>query len=47
MGFKQVFDNLTVKHMDVLRIQSLVAYVLNHCFWAYSMLRNLESDRKK
>ena len=37
MGFKQVFDNLTVKHMDVL----------NHCFWAYSMLRNLETDRKK
>ena len=49
MGFKQVFDNLTVKHMDVLRkqIQSLADYVLNHCFWAYSMLRNLENDRKK
>ena len=34
MGFKHVFDNLTVKHMDALRkkIQSLVAYALNHCF---------------
>ena len=49
MGFKQVFDNLTVKHMDVLRkqIQSLADYALNHCFGAYSMLRNLENDRKK
>ena len=37
MGFKQVFDNLTVKHMDALRkqIQSLADFVLNHCFWAY------------
>ena len=28
------FDNLTVKHMDGLQkqIQSLVDYVLNHCF---------------
>ena len=35
MGFKQVFDNLTVKHMDALRkqIQSLADFVLNHCFW--------------
>ena len=34
MGFKQVFDTLTVKHMDALRkqIQSLTDYVLNHCF---------------
>ena len=34
MGFKQVFDNLTVKHMDALRnqIQPLIDYVLNHCF---------------
>ena len=49
MGFKQVFDNLTVKHIDVLRkqIQSLTDYVLNHCFWTYAMLRNLENDRKK
>ena len=33
-GFKQVFDNLTVKHMDALRkqIQSLADFVLNHCF---------------
>ena len=40
MGFKQVFDNLTVKHMDALRkqIQSLADYVLNHCFWTYAML---------
>ena len=48
MGFKQVFDNLTVKHMDALRkqIQSLADYVLNHCFWTYAMLRNLENDCK-
>ena len=34
VGFKQVFDNLTVKHMDALRkqIQSLADFVLNHCF---------------
>ena len=49
MGFKQVFDNLTVKHMDALRkqIQSLADYVLNHCFWTYAMLGNLQNDRKK
>ena len=40
MGFEQVFDNLTFKHMDALvkQIQSLVDYVLNHCFWSYAML---------
>ena len=40
MGFEQFFDNLTVKHMDALRkqIQSLVDYVLNHCFGTYAML---------
>ena len=34
MGFKQVFDNLFVKHVDALRkqIQSVTDYVLNHCF---------------
>ena len=34
MGFKQVFDNLFVKHMDALRkqIQSLLDYFLNHMF---------------
>ena len=39
VGFKQVFDNLTVKHMDALRkqIQSLADFVLNHCFWTYVM----------
>ena len=39
LGFKQVFDNLTVKYMDALRkqIQSLADYVLNHCFWTYAM----------
>ena len=49
MGFKQVFDNLTVKHMDVLRkqMQSLADYVLNHCFCTYAMSKNLEDDRKK
>ena len=40
MGFEQVFDNLTFKHMDSLRkkIQSLVDYVLSHCFWTYAVL---------
>ena len=49
MGFKQVFDNLTVKQMDVLRkqIQSLADYVLNNCFWTYAMLKNSENDCKK
>ena len=47
MGFKQVFDNLTVKHMDALKkqIQSLADFVLNR--WTYAMLRNFENDRKK
>ena len=33
--YKQVFDNLTAKHMDALRkqIQSLNDYVLNLPFW--------------
>ena len=49
MGFKQVLDNLAFKHIDALRkqIQSLADYVLNHCFWTYAMLKNLENDRKK
>ena len=49
MGFTQAFDNLTVKHMDALRkqIQSLTDFVLNHCFWAYAMLRNFENDGEK
>ena len=49
MGFTQVFDNLTVKHMDALRkqIQSLADFVLNHCFWTYAMLENFENDCKK
>ena len=49
MGFKQVFDNLTVKHMDALRkqIQSLTDYVLNQCFWTYAMLENFQNDCKK
>ena len=49
MGFQQVFDNLTVKHMDILRkqIQSLADFALNHCFWTYAMLRNFENGRKK
>ena len=47
MGFKQVFDDLTFKHMDALRkqIQSLADYVLNHCFWTF--LGNFQNDRKK
>ena len=42
MGLERVFDKLTFKHMDALReqIQSLVDYVLNHCFWTYAMLSN-------
>ena len=49
MGCKQVFDNLTVKHMDALRkqIQTLVDFVLDHCFWTYAMLGNFQDDRKK
>ena len=49
MGFKQVFDNLTIKHMDALRkqIQSLADFLLNHCFLTYAMLMNFENDRKK
>ena len=41
MGLEQVFDILTVKHMDALReqIQSLVDYVLNHS-------ANFDNDRK-
>ena len=41
MGFVQVFDNLTFKHMDALRkqIQSVADYFLNCCFWTYAMLR--------
>ena len=40
VGFEQVFNNLTFKHMDALRkqIQSLADYILNHCFWIYAML---------
>ena len=47
--FKQVFDNLTVTHMDGSRkqIQCLADFVLNHCFWTYAMLSNFENDRKK
>ena len=43
VGFKQLFNNLTVKHMDTLRkqIQSLTDYVLNHCFLTYAMLRKI------
>ena len=49
MGFKQVFDNLSVKHMDALRkqIQSLADYALNHCFWTYAVLGNFQDDCKK
>ena len=49
VGFKQVFDNQTVKHTYALRkqIQSLADFVLNHCFWTYAMSRNFENDRKK
>ena len=37
MGFEQVFDNLTLELMDAFKkqIQSLVDYVLNHCFSTY------------
>ena len=40
MGFEQVFDHLTFKHMDALReqIRSFVDHVLNCCFWTYAML---------
>ena len=44
MGFEQVFNNPTVNHMDALRkqIQSLVEYLLNHCFWASAMLKGID-----
>ena len=40
LEFGQVFDNLTFKHMDALkeRIQPLVDYVLNYCFWIQAIL---------
>ena len=40
MGAEQVLDSLAFKHMEALRkqIQSLVDYVLNHCFWILAML---------
>ena len=49
VGFKQVFDNLTVKHIDALRkkIQSLADYVLNHCFGLTQCQGTFENDRKK
>ena len=39
MEFEQVFDNLTFEHVDPLRkqMQSLLDYVLNHCFWIPTM----------
>ena len=47
MGFEQVFDSLTFKHMDALRkqIQSLVDYVLNHRFWALPWVPDSLSKR--
>ena len=35
MEFEQVLDSLTFKRMTALRkkIQSVVGYFLNHCFW--------------
>ena len=47
MGFKQVFDNLTVKHMDALRkqIQSLVDYVLNQ-FLDICNVKQILTNRK-
>ena len=40
MEFEQVIDNLTFKYIDDVskQIQSLVDYVVNHCFWKYAML---------
>ena len=40
MGFRHVFDNLTVKHMDALRkqIQPLADNDLNYCFWVHAVL---------
>ena len=49
MKLKQVFDNLTVKHMDALRkqIQSLVDYDFSHCFGLLHCQGNVGNDRKK
>ena len=43
MGFKQVFDNLTFKHMDVLRKQILflVYDVLNYYLWTYANFKEI------
>ena len=40
MGFEQVFDNPTFKHIDALRkqIKSLFDYLLRQRFWTYTML---------
>ena len=40
MGFEQVFFNLTFKQMDDLKekVQSLIDYVLNYCFWIHAIL---------
>ena len=48
MGFEQVFDDITFKDMDAFRkqIQSLVDYILNHCFWTYAMLSKSDKDHK-
>ena len=48
MGFEQVFDNVTFKHMDALRkqIQSLLDCVLNHCFGLMQCYLNFDNDRK-
>ena len=39
IGLEQVLDNLTFEYVDPLRkqYQSLVDYVLNHCFWTLTM----------
>ena len=40
MGFGQVFDNLTFKHMTPLRnkIHSVADHILNYCFWLRAIL---------
>ena len=48
MGFKQVFDDLIVKHLNALRkqIQFLANYVLNRCFWTYATLKELSAYKQ-
>ena len=48
IGFEEVFDNLTFKHMHALRkqIQFLVDHVFSHCFGHMQCQANFDNDHK-